>query len=166
MSDESSIPLRPIGREEIHRLEVALLLGTLFREDVLDMLRSMEGRLTWVNSLAFAAAAVAREAAKMSVREIADDIGIAEASIRQHLQGKSKAGKLVRETYERFVKEGASINLPFANITIKDDVKEREQVIKEKISLIINKYEDSIKRIDEDLGTLRSLMDELKRLTE
>jgi|GEM_PF-900234 len=166
MSDESSIPLRPIGREEIHRLEVALLLGTLFREDVLDMLKSMEGRLTWVNSLAFAAAAVAREAAKMSVREIADDIGIAEASIRQHLQGKSKAGKLVRETYERFVKEGASINLPFASITTKDDLKEKEKVIKEKIDLIINKYEDSIKRLNDDLGALRSLMDELKRLVE
>jgi probable regulatory domain-containing protein len=164
MSEESSIPLRPIGREEIRKLEVALLLGTLFREDVLEMLKSMEGRLTWVNSLAFAAAAVAREAAKMSVREIADDIGIAEASIRQHLQGKSKAGKLVKETYERFVKEGASINLPFASI--KDDVKEKEKVTKEKIDLIINKYEDSIKRLNEDLETLRSLMDELKRLAE
>ncbi len=151
MSNGSSISLKPIGREEIHKLETALLLGTLFREDVLEMLRSTEERLTWVDSLAAASAAIAREAAKMSIKEIADDIGRSEASIRQHLQGKSKAGKLVRETYERFAKEGVNLSLPLTDTNVK-----------ERINSIVSKYEETIRRLKEDLDKLASLLNELK----
>lgn len=149
----SSIPLNPIGREEIHRLETALLLGTLFREDVLDILRDPEERITWVDSLAVAAASIAREAAKMSVGEIADDIGRSEAAVRQHLQGKSKAGRLVRETYERFVKDGPNINLPVTTTNIMEEVR-RE----------VSKYEDVINRLKKDLDELQELLNRLKAL--
>ncbi len=46
------INLNPVGRGEIHKLEIALLLGTLFRKDVLEMLRDPSERLTWIDSLA------------------------------------------------------------------------------------------------------------------
>ncbi|RLI30434.1 MAG: transcriptional regulator, partial [Candidatus Hecatellales archaeon] len=77
----SEVPLSPVGKEEIHRLESALLVGTLFRPEVLEELRDPTERLTWVDSLAVAAAALAREKAKMPVSRIAEELGRSEATI-------------------------------------------------------------------------------------
>ncbi|MEM3398940.1 MAG: transcriptional regulator [Nitrososphaerota archaeon] len=110
MSEE--IPLSPIGREQIHKLEYALLVGTMFRPEVLEELRNPAERLTWVDSLAVAAAAIARERAKMTLSQIAEDLGRSEATIRGHLTGKTKAGQLVRQTLEKFQREGVRIEFP------------------------------------------------------
>lgn len=99
------IPLAPIGREDIHKLESVLLFATLFRPEVLKMIKDPAERLTWVDSLAVAAGAIAREKAMMSVSEIAKELGRTEQSIRKHLKGESKAGQLVRETFE-LLKQG------------------------------------------------------------
>jgi probable regulatory domain-containing protein len=61
-------------------------------------------RITWIDSLAVAAGALAREKAGMSVSRIADELGRGEQTIRAHLTGKTEAGKLVRETYEMLLK--------------------------------------------------------------
>jgi probable regulatory domain-containing protein len=103
------ISLTPIGREAIHKLEAALLAGTLLRQEVLSMLKEASERLTWVDSLAVAAAALAREKAKMPISQIAEELGRTEATIRNHLAGKTKAGQLVKETYEKFVSKGVEI---------------------------------------------------------
>ncbi len=110
MSEE--IPLKPVTRQDIHKLEVALLIATLFRPEVLDLIRDPSERVTWLDSLAVAAAALARHKAGMSTSEIADELGRSEGTIRNHLAGKTKAGKLVLETYEKFVREGVKIPLP------------------------------------------------------
>lgn len=110
MSEE--VPLTPVGREQIHRLESALLIASIFSPTVLKELENPTERLTWIDSLAVAAAALAREKARMTVPQIADELGRSEATIRNHLQGKTKAGQIVRETYERFLKEGAKIPAP------------------------------------------------------
>ncbi len=56
------VPLNPIGREEIHRLESVLLFATLFRPEVIELIKDPAERLTWVDSLAVAAGgAIARE---------------------------------------------------------------------------------------------------------
>lgn len=110
MSEE--IPLSPIGREQIHKLEYALLVGTMFRPEVLEELKNPAERLTWVDSLAVAAAAIARERARMTVSQIAEDLGRSEATIRSHLTGKTKAGQLVRKTLEKFQREGVRIEFP------------------------------------------------------
>ncbi len=96
---------QPIGREEIHRLEAALLIGSLFRPEVMEEVRNSSERLTWVDSLAVAAGALARSKAGMSTSEIAEELGRTEQTIREHLKGETKAGKIVLETYELF-KEG------------------------------------------------------------
>lgn len=106
------LPLRPVSRQDIHRLEAALLIATLFRPDVLEEIQKAEERLTWVDSLAVAAAALAREKAGMPISQIAEEVGRTETTIRNHLKGKTKAGQLVRETYERFVREGFKLELP------------------------------------------------------
>jgi probable regulatory domain-containing protein len=107
MSEE--VPLTPMGREQIHKLESALLVASIFSPAVLSELQNPSERLTWIDSLAVAAAALAREKAKMNVSQIADELGRTEATIRNHLQGKTKAGQIVRETYNRFLKEGVKI---------------------------------------------------------
>ncbi len=112
MSESEEIPLTPIGREQIHKLESALLIASIFSPRVLEELENPRERLTWIDSLAVAAAALAREKAKMSIPQIAEELGRTEATIRNHLQGKTKAGQIVRETYERFLREGVKIQLP------------------------------------------------------
>ncbi len=99
------VPLNPIGREEIHRLESVLLFATLFRPEVIELIKDPAERLTWVDSLAVAAGAIAREKAGMTTGEIAEELGRTEQTIRKHLKGETKAGQLVRETYE-LIKQG------------------------------------------------------------
>jgi probable regulatory domain-containing protein len=106
------ISLSPVGREQIHKLETVLLISSIMRPDVLEELKKPEERLTWVDSLAVAAAALAREKAKMPVSQIAEENGRTEVTIRNHLQGKTKAGHIVRETYEKIAREGVKITLP------------------------------------------------------
>ncbi len=103
---EMEIPLKPATREEISKLESSLLVGTLLKEDILQKIRESADKLTWIDSLAVAAGALAREKAGMPVTQIAEELGRTEQTIRNHLHEKTEAGKLVRETYEYFAKGG------------------------------------------------------------
>ena len=139
MSEE--IPLSPVGREEIHKLEYSLLVGTLFRPEVLEELRNPSERLTWIDSLAVAASALAREKAKMSVSQIAEELGRTEATIRNHLQGKTKAGQLILKTYEDFVREGVKIGFPVSGEAA--EAEERLRMLEEKV----NRVRESLNQI-------------------
>ncbi|MHC1586283.1 MAG: transcriptional regulator [Candidatus Hecatellaceae archaeon] len=143
------VPLSPVGKEEIHRLESALLVGTLFRPEVLAELRDPTERLTWVDSLAVAAAALAREKAKMPVSRIADELGRSEATIRNHLTGKTKAGQLVRETYERFLREGVKIELTAPG---EEAEKLREEL--EKVKAERQQLQEKLQKVREALSQL------------
>ncbi|ABL78195.1 transcriptional regulator [Thermofilum pendens] len=105
------VPLKPVGKEDTRKLELALILGTLMRSDVLEKIRIAEDKITWLDSLVIAAGALARERAGYPVTKIAEELGRTEATIRNHLQGKTEAGKIVRETYEAFVKSGGKVEL-------------------------------------------------------
>ncbi|RJS94525.1 hypothetical protein CW705_00490 [Candidatus Bathyarchaeota archaeon] len=149
----SEIPLSPIGREEIHKLESLLLVNSILRSEVLEELRSSEERITWVDSLAVAAAALAREKAKMSVSQIAEELGRTEATIRNHLQGKTRAGQIVRETYEKIAREGVSIALP-------------RTVSSEKISRLESELQEEKKRREELQGLLKEIHKTLNQLVD
>ena len=149
MSEE--IPLSPVGREEIHKLEAALLVGTLFRPEVLQALKDPSERLTWVDSLAVAAAALARQKAGMSVTAIAEELGRTEATIRGHLTGKTKAGQLVQQTYERFVKEGVKIEVTPAveESKLREELEEerrRREEVERKLQELIKGLEELVNR--------------------
>ncbi len=144
MSEE--IPLTPVGREDIHKLESALLIASIFSPRVLEELENPRERLTWIDSLAVAAAALAREKAKMTVSQIAEELGRSEATIRNHLQGKTKAGQIVRETYERFLREGVKIPSP-------------PELFKEKYAALA---ESAAKEAQEEVQKLRSELDSLR----
>ncbi|WP_291999773.1 regulator [Caldivirga sp.] len=107
-----SIPLKPLGKEDIRKLESALLAMVLFSQETLEALKNPHERLTWVDSLYTAAAAFAREKAGMPTSQIADEVGVTEATIRKHLRGETKAGQLVLKAYERLSKEGFKVDLP------------------------------------------------------
>jgi len=165
----SEISLAPVGREQIHRLESALLIGSILRPEVLEMLRDPEERLTWVDSLAVAAAALAREKAKMPVSTIADELGRTEATVRNHLQGRTKAGQIVRETYEQFVKTG--INIPLPEIfqqktkTLDETTREEElnrlktelEEVKKKNNQLLETISNTVKRLTEILESLKQV---------
>ena len=146
----SEIPLAPVGREDIRKLEAALLVGALFRPEVMEALRDPTERLTWIDSLAAAAAALARQKAGMTVREIADEVGLSEAAIRRHLEGKTRAGELVMKVYEQFAREGMRVELPVEV--------ERARELEEKLAKARKAMEDVASALEKAAKKLREAM--------
>ena len=149
----SEVPLMPVGREDIRKLEAALLVGALFRPEVMEALRDPTERLTWIDSLAAAAAALARQKAGMPVRQIADEVGLSESAIRRHLEGKTKAGELVKKVYEQFAREGVKVELPVEV--------ERARELEEKLAKARSTIEDVAKRLEEAAKALREALEGL-----
>jgi len=149
------VPLNPVGREEIHRLESILLFATLFRPEVIELIKDPAERLTWVDSLAVAAGALAREKAGMTIREIAEELGRTEATIRKHLKGETKAGQLVRETYE-LIKQGKLDEL----------VKNVEVLAKGGQLVALEEYEKLKKEKEELEAKVKELKEQLEKLEE
>ncbi|MDT7859040.1 MAG: hypothetical protein RQ930_03325 [Candidatus Aenigmarchaeota archaeon] len=153
--NENQIPLNPVGRQDIHKLETILLTATLLRPEVLDMIRTSAERLTWVDSLAVAAGALAREKAGMTLSQIAEELGRTEQTVKKHLKEESKAGQLVKETYEMIktlVKEGKSLNDVFPVITLGDTKELKEEVErlkkeKEEIKQLLTKIKEELETI-------------------
>ncbi|AAD35456.1 transcriptional regulator [Thermotoga maritima MSB8] len=141
----------PVTKEEIHQLETALLVGTLFRKEVLEEIRNSAERLTWVDSLAVAAGALARAKAGMTASEIAEELGRTEATIREHVKGETKAGKLVNETYE-LLKEGklsveGLIGEGIKVVTTTTGSDEKLQEVKKELEEIKQKLESVIQKL-------------------
>ena len=100
------VPLKPLGKEDIRRLELALLITALGSPEAYEDLRGERQHLTWVDSLFVAAAALARDKAGVPVSKIADELGVTEETVRKHLRGETRAGQIIRRAYERIAKEG------------------------------------------------------------
>jgi len=140
------IPLNPMGKQEIHKLESILLYATLFRKDVLDLIKDPSERLTWVDSLAVASSAIAREKAGMRIPEIAEELGRTEQTIRKHLKGESKAGQIVRETYD-LLKQGQIDESQISISSILEEnekLKQENNILKNVIKEFYNKVKDYI----------------------
>lgn len=103
------VPLKPIGKEETRKLELALIFGMLMRQDVLEKIKNSEDKITWLDSLVIASGALARERAGIPVARIAEELGRTETTIRNHLTGRTEAGKIVRETYELLVRNSGRL---------------------------------------------------------
>ena len=155
----SEIPIKPVGRQDIHKLETYLLIGTLLRKDVIERIKNAEDRLTWIDSLAVAAGALAREKAGMPISEIADELGRSEATIRNHLHKKTEAGKLVWETYEMLAK--GQIDPVAAVLSAAGDIEkfkeELDKVVKERDEL-----KEKVKQLEEENRKLREKLEEVK----
>ncbi len=149
------VPVKPASKREIKQLEAVLIIGTLFRPDVLKAALSKEEFLTWVDSLAVAAAALAMEKAGYTVPQIAEELGRTEATIRRHLRGETKAGKLVRETYEMLARGELKLAVPIVSPEAEEEVK---------------RLTEEVKKLEEEVRQLRSenteLREKLGRLEE
>ena len=173
---EIEVPLRPIGREDIQKLEAVLLIGTVSRSDVIEKMRSADprDRITWIDSLAVAAGALAREKAGMTVPRIADELGRGEQTVRSHLTGKTEAGKLVRETYEMLlkgekvlpflVKEAEAVSAPSAPSAeeiekLKAELEEERKAkaeLQSKLEQLQDKLENAVKSLESLLNQLKA----------
>jgi hypothetical protein len=158
----TEIPLKPIGRQDIHKLETYLLIGTLLRKDVLERIKNAEDRLTWIDSLAVAAGALAREKAGIPTSQIADELGRTEATIRNHINRKTEAGKLVWETFE-MLRRGQQD--PIALILSVEDIdkvkSELDRALKEREELAAR-----MKSLENEVNNLRSKLDLVKTKLE
>ena len=142
------VPVKPVSKREIKQLEAMLIIGTMFRPDVLQAALSKEEFLTWVDSLAVAAAALAMEKAGYSIRQIAEELGRTEATIRRHLRGETKAGKLVRETYEMLVRGELKLAVPIVSPEAEEELK---------------KLQEQVKQLEEELRKARDELEKLRR---
>ncbi|RLG83488.1 MAG: transcriptional regulator [Thermoprotei archaeon] len=160
--DLSNIPLVPTSKKDIQKLETALIIATLYSPEVIELIRDPIERATWVDSLAVAAAALARQKAGYPISRIAEEVGRSETMIRAHLSGKTKAGKLVLQTYEKLLRGGLKIRLPFTGIGVPVSAPEFEEKIK-KLEAEKKSLEERIKSLEEEL---RKLEEEKKALEE
>ncbi|MGB9828261.1 MAG: transcriptional regulator [Thermosphaera sp.] len=163
--DLSNIPVKPVGKKEIQQLETALIIGTLFRPEIMELLKDPVERATWVDSLAIAASALARSKAGIMVPQIAEELGRSETTIRSHLSGKTKAGKLVAETYEKLKAGELKLSFPFmSGFKIEEErVKKLEAELEEarrENTMLKSQLEEARKRIVE----LESLISEKEKL--
>ncbi len=151
-----NIPLRPTSKSEIQQLETALIIGTIYSPEVLELIHDPRERATWVDSLAVAAAALAREKAGYTISQIAEELGRSETTIRSHLHGKTKAGKLVRNTYEKLARGELRLVVPFVHVEGKpiqlEDIKQFAERIKE-LEEKVKTLEEENRRLKEDLET-------------
>lgn len=134
--DFSHVPLKPTGAKEVRELEIALIIGTIFRSDVIKEIMEPRDFTTWLDSLAVAAGALAREKAGYPISRIAEELGRTETTIRNHLQGKTKAGQLVRETYEMLARGKLKLALPIQAVPAEDVKKLQEQIDKLRNTLL------------------------------
>ncbi len=176
--DLSRVPLRPTSKKEIQQLEMALIIATLYSPEVLELIRDPIERATWVDSLAVAAAALARQKAGYSIPQIADEVGRSETMIRAHLSGKTKAGKLVLQTYEKLKRGELKIVVPFIKLPAEMAVKLQDlERIRKELEEKLRKYEQEIRdlksqikkyeeRIAELTEKIRNYEEEINKLRE
>lgn len=162
--DLSNVPLKPVGKKEIQQLEMALIIATLYSPEVLELIRDPVERATWVDSLAVAAAALAREKAGMTISQIADEIGRSETTIRAHLTGKTKAGKLVRNTYEKLKSGQLKIVVPF--VKAREEMISAQPEISKQIEELKRKYEEEINSLKSRISELEKENDDLRKKLE
>ncbi|AAR39375.1 NEQ534 [Nanoarchaeum equitans Kin4-M] len=145
------VSLTPVSKKDIHLLETVLLVKTIFRPDVIEMIKDPAERVTWLDSLAVAAGAFARRQAGMSIPEIAEELGRSEATIRKHLNQETKAGKLVAETLEELRKAGGKVEFEVIDAL---EYKAKVSKVKEELSKALEEVKDALNKIEDALNSL------------
>jgi len=140
-----NIPLQPLSRKDIYMLETALLVSALFDAEVLEKIKNPSDRVTWVDSLAVVDA-LARKKSGMSITEIAEEIGRSESTIRNHLEGKTEAGRIILKVYEKLVEQGGKLEIRVLEAT---ELEKKVKELKAKLEDLENKLKGVIDTFDE-----------------
>ncbi|MEM0027028.1 MAG: hypothetical protein QXT53_04320 [Ignisphaera sp.] len=171
------IPVTPLSRREIKQLETALIIGTMFRSDVVQTILSGEEFTTWLDSLAVAAAALAMDKAGYPINRIAEELGRTEMTIRKHLRGETKAGRLVKETYEMLVRGELKLSIPVVESAKPEEVAKLSREVeglKKENAMLKSRIEDlrsrlksvgtGIERVVENLTEIRKIIEESEKI--
>ncbi|MFZ8801242.1 MAG: transcriptional regulator [Candidatus Nanopusillus sp.] len=174
--DPKNIPLNPMGKNDIKKLETFLIIGTLYRPEISELIKDPNEKSTWVDSLAIAAAAYARYKAGMPISLIADELGRSEETIRNHISGKTKASSLIIDTYEKLKSGQLNLIISFNSSKELEDLKnqiknlreEIEKLRKERDDLknIINQKDEMIKNLQIEIGKIKSDLDKVSKEKE
>lgn len=155
--DLSNVPLKPVGKKEISQLEMALIIGTLYRPEVLELIKDPVERATWIDSLAVAAAAFARHKSGLTTTQIAEELGRSEMTIRGHLNQKTKAGKLIAETFEKLKKGELKLVIPFIKAPTALDEELRS------LRGLVERLKEENRKLEEELKVLREESEKIKQ---
>ena len=174
--DPKNIPLNPMGKNDIKKLETFLIIGTLYRPEISELIKDPNEKSTWVDSLAIAAAAYARYKAGMPISLIADELERSEETIRNYISGKTKAGSLIIDTYEKIKSGQLNLIISFNSSKELEDLKnqiknlreEIEKLRKERDDLknIINQKDEMIKNLQIEIGKIKSDLDKVSKEKE
>ena len=141
-----TVPLNPLGKKDIKILESALLVSAIFSPEVIEKIKDPKERVTWVDSLAVAAAAFARKKAGMSITEIAEELGRSESTIMNHLEGKTEAGKIIQKVYEELVRNKGEVRVK----VVEDSATSKKlEELRSKLDLLENKLKEVIEVFDD-----------------
>jgi len=135
-----TVPLSPISKEDISKLETALLVQAIFDPEVIEKIKDPKERVTWVDSLAVAAGAFARRKAGMSITEIADELGRSESTIRNHIEGKTEAGKIIQKVYEKLVKNKGKLEIEI----VEESISKKKL---EELKMKLRELEENLKKV-------------------
>lgn len=163
--DFTGVPTIPTGKRDLQKLELALIVGTLYSPEVIELIKDPVERATWIDSLAIAAGALARQKAGYSLRQIAEELGRSEVSLRAHLSGKTKAGQLVSKTYERLVRGELRVIAPFIPTTPSQREVELESRLRQ-LELERLSCKESLSQLNEELSRVRAELEIVKRSLE
>ena len=103
MEAKQLVPLKPVGKEDVRNLELGLILAALLNKEVMQQAIATREKLTWLDALIVAAGALAREKAGYPVAQIAEELSRAETTIRNHLAGRTEAGRIVADAYRKLI---------------------------------------------------------------
>ncbi len=106
----------------------------------------------------------------MTVSEIAEELGRTEQTIRKHLKGETKAGQLVRETYE-LIKQGKLDEL-VKNVEVLAKggqlvaMEEYEKLKKEKEELEarVKELEEKVRALEEENHQLKAKLENVRKV--
>jgi len=163
--DFTGVPTIPTGKRDLQKLELALIVGTLYSPEVIELIKDPVERATWIDSLAIAAGALARQKAGYSLRQIAEELGRSEMSLRAHLSGKTKAGQLVLKTYERLIRGELKIVAPFISTIRSQREMELEDMLRQ-LELEKLNCQESLNRLSEELSRVKAELEIVKRSLE
>ncbi|MEM4482052.1 MAG: transcriptional regulator [Desulfurococcaceae archaeon] len=157
--DLSNIPTKPLGKREISQLEMALIVGTLYRPEVLELANDPIERSTWIDSLGVAAAAFARYKAGIPISQISEELGRSELTVKGHLNQKTRVGKLVAETYEKLKRGELKLAIPFVKAAETDTSGELSL-----LKLEVEKLKEQNRALEEEIKGLYQCREELEAL--
>ncbi|MDW8170404.1 MAG: transcriptional regulator [Desulfurococcaceae archaeon] len=163
--DFTGVPTIPTGKRNLQKLELALIVGTLYSPEVIELIKDPVERATWIDSLAIAAGALARQKAGYSLRQIAEELGRSEVSLRAHLSGKTKVGQLVLKTYERLVRGELKVVAPFTPLIHSQREMELEDRLRQ-LELEKLNCQESLSHLSEELSKVKAELEIVKRSLE